>query len=557
VRILLTILFLIGFLSTKAQDAHVTQKFNNIPFVNPALTGNGDKLNRVTFLYRDQWRSVIVPYSSTYIGYDRQLLESKNHMVAGGVHLFYDKAGDGSLSTFNPSASVSYTRFFKAKKYALSGGMRIGYLQTAFDFDAFQFGSQYGVDSYDPNLGSGEALEKASYVSLGVGISSKITLYGKSSINVGFSVDNPHQPYYSFSNYTGDPRPVKYASQFTGELFVANQFSLTPNFYFQAQEKAREYHSSLLLNYYTKSTKLPVKLTTGAGFRGNDAALVYVGAKVKDIQVGFSADINTSDFTEATNRKGGFEVSLIYEFERKRNKIVEIETLQEEDDLVIETDTLIEEVTEEDVTENVTEIDETKPVEVPVVAEVITPKEIDIIKGLLPLPLFFDNDQPKSINQGAQSTSNYLSTFDQYISRKSEYSSMIGLEKSNEIFNQVTQSRNQLDQVIEYLKTLSENGYKVRLTIKGYASPLGSKEYNTQLSLRRIESVILYFNQANNGVLKPFIENGTISILRSPFGEDKSALEVDDKTNNAKQSIYSPSAAFERRVEIIEVEIIK
>jgi hypothetical protein len=33
----------------------------------------------------------------------------------------------------------------------------------------------------------------------------------------------------------------------------------------------------------TKSTKLPVKLTTGAGFRGNDAALVYVGAKVKDI----------------------------------------------------------------------------------------------------------------------------------------------------------------------------------------------------------------------------------------------------------------------------------
>jgi hypothetical protein len=279
--------------------------------------------------------------------------------------------------------------------------------------------------------------------------------------------------------------------------------------------------------------------------------------KLKISQVGFSADINTSDFTEATNRKGGFEVSLIYEFERKRNKIVEIETLQEEDDLVIETDTLIEEVTEEDVTENVTEIDETKPVEVPVVAEVITPKEIDIIKGLLPLPLFFDNDQPKSINQGAQSTSNYLSTFDQYISRKSEYSSMIGLEKSNEIFNQVTQSRNQLDQVIEYLKTLSENGYKVRLTIKGYASPLGSKEYNTQLSLRRIESVILYFNQANNGVLKPFIENGTISILRSPFGEDKSALEVDDKTNNAKQSIYSPSAAFERRVEIIEVEIIK
>ncbi|MEZ5024820.1 MAG: hypothetical protein R2728_16470 [Chitinophagales bacterium] len=75
--------------------------------------------------------------------------------------------------------------------------------------------------------------------------------------------------------------------------------------------------------------------------------------------------------------------------------------------------------------------------------------------------------------------------------------------------------------------------------------------------MRRIESVILYLNQANDGVLQPYIENGTITILRNPFGEDNSTLEVDDKATNAKQSIYSPSAAFERRVEIIEVEIIK
>ncbi|MEZ5008806.1 MAG: PorP/SprF family type IX secretion system membrane protein [Chitinophagales bacterium] len=569
-RKLLTILFLLGFLSTKAQDAHVTQKFNNIPFVNPALTGNGDKLNRVTFLYRDQWRSVIVPYSSTYIGYDRQLLESNNNLVSGGVHMFYDKAGDGSLSTYNPSASVSYTRFFNGKKYSVSGGLRLGYLQTAFDFNAFQFGSQYGVDSYDPNLGSGEALEKASFVNLGIGVNTKITLYGKSSINVGFAVDNPHQPYYSFSSFTGDPRPIKYSTQFTGELFVANQFSLTPNFYFQAQEKATEYHSSLLLNYYTKSTKTPVKLTAGAGYRGKDAALTYVGAKIKDLQVGFSVDINTSDFTEATNKKGGFEVSLIYEFERRRNKIVEIDTVQNEEPLIVEADTVIEEITEDTVAEitevevietpeTVTEVEEPEPVDVPVVTEVVTPKEIDLIKSILPLPLFFDNDQPKSSSQGTQSytTSNYLSTFDQYLSRKNEYSSKIGTKKTDEIFNKLTQSRNQLDQVVDYLKTLTENGYKVRLTFKGYASPLGSSEYNTLLSMRRIESVILYLNQANDGVLQPYIENGTITILRNPFGEDNSTLEVDDKATNAKQSIYSPSAAFERRVEIIEVEIIK
>lgn len=563
-RQLLTILIVLTFAFAKAQDAHVTQKFNNIPFINPALTGNGDKLNRVTFLYRDQWRSVIVPYSSTYIGYDRQLLETNNNLVSGGIHFFFDKAGDGSLSTFNPSASVAYTRFFKDKKFAVSGGIRLGYLQSSFDFNAFQFGSQYGVDSYDPNLASGEALEKAGYVNLGLGLNIKATLYGHSTIDVGFAVNNPHQPYYSFSSFTGDPRPVNYSTQFTGELFVADQFSITPNFYFQTQQKAKEYHSSLLLNYYTKSTKTPVKLTAGAGYRGKDAALTYVGAKIKDIQVGFSVDINTSDFTEATNKKGGFEVSVQYEFERKRNKLIAIDTLPNEDSLYVVVDTteeLIEEiVVEEDSIEIpaiILPIEPAEIIEVPSVTEVALPEALNNIQKFLPLPLYFDNDQPKSTGSASYPSAQYLSTYEDYVARKKEYVSNIGQEASDKLFDRVQQSREQLDQVVAYLKDLSENGYKVRLTFKGYASPLGASEYNTLLSMRRIESVINYLQVADDKALKSYLENGTITIVRNPLGEDNTTLNIYDQGSNAKQSVYSPSAAFERRVEIIEVEVIK
>ena len=67
-RIFTILLLLIATVSLKAQDAIVTQKFNNPLFVNPALTGNGDKINRLNFVYRDHWRSVVVPCSSTYLG---------------------------------------------------------------------------------------------------------------------------------------------------------------------------------------------------------------------------------------------------------------------------------------------------------------------------------------------------------------------------------------------------------------------------------------------------------------------------------------------------------
>ncbi|MEZ5009104.1 MAG: PorP/SprF family type IX secretion system membrane protein [Chitinophagales bacterium] len=559
-RKLLIILFFFVAFTVKAQDAHFTQKFNNPLFVNPALTGSGEKINRLTFLYRDQWRSVVVPYSSTYLNYDRKLFSKNNNALAGGVQFFYDKAGDGSLSTFNPTLSFSYTREFFKSRFALSTGFQVGYMRRSLDVSKLQFDNQYGPGGYDPNISNGEALDNGNLVNLGLGVNLNTNLYGLSNVDIGFSIYNPHQPDFSFSSFSGDPRPIRYATYFTGDLYITNTWSLTPSFYFNTQEKAKEYHYSLIANYHTYINNTPLKVSLGGGYRTNDAALAYTGVKIKDVELGFSYDINTSSFTDATNNKGGFEISLIYEFEKRKQFI--IDTIYVIDTLLIEKDTLLEtEESDSTATDTVTEVTDTIKTTTPVKPEKETtpplPEEFVQLKNSLPLQLFFDNDHPDPNTYNTRTQVDYIASYNQYLSRQQEYYRQIGSEKAGEWFAQVTASKEQLDLAIAQLIALVEQGYDVKLTLKGYTSPLAASQYNTMLSMRRIESVLLYLKRADGGVLKPYFEDGSIKVVENPFGESFSPYGISDQASEKKKSVYSPEAAYERRVEVIAVEIIE
>ena len=100
---------------------------------------------------------------------------------------------------------------------------------------------------------------------------------------------------------------------------------------------------------------------------------------------------------------------------------------------------------------------------------------------------------------------------------------------------------------------LLEEHQSIEITIKGFASPLAKSDYNTNLSKRRISSLMNYFNSTDNGKLKSYIDEGRLIIHSAPFGESTSSKSANDDGNNIKESIYSPKAAMERRIEIQEV----
>ena len=73
--LILGLLVLSAFKITLAQDPHFSQIQYNPLYLNPAYAGVTEygKANRLTGLYRDQWRTLPVPYSTTTASYDRLL----------------------------------------------------------------------------------------------------------------------------------------------------------------------------------------------------------------------------------------------------------------------------------------------------------------------------------------------------------------------------------------------------------------------------------------------------------------------------------------------------
>ncbi|MGH2644794.1 MAG: type IX secretion system membrane protein PorP/SprF, partial [Chitinophagaceae bacterium] len=59
-------------------------------------------------------------------------------------------------------------------------------------------------------------------------------------------------------------------------------------------------------------------------YRWGDAINPYVGMEVNNLHIGLSYDINVSTLRPASNYRGGFELSLIYIYQKpnSKNKVI-------------------------------------------------------------------------------------------------------------------------------------------------------------------------------------------------------------------------------------------
>ncbi len=187
--------------------------------------------------------------------------------------------------------------------------------------------------------------------------------------------------------------------------------------------------------------------------------------------------------------------------------------------------------------------------------------------------LYFHNDEPNPKSNDTLTKINYMTSYEKYSEMldiyKKEYSA--GLNES-----QIQEAKDDIDDFFTYyvdkgveeLKTFTQllkqeldKGAKFSITVKGYASPLAKSEYNVNLTLRRISSLINYLQEYEQGVLLPYInhtaQNGAkIVFNKIPFGEYKSDTTVSDNIHDKKNSIYSKKAALERKIEILAVDIL-
>jgi hypothetical protein len=182
---------------------------------------------------------------------------------------------------------------------------------------------------------------------------------------------------------------------------------------------------------------------------------------------------------------------------------------------------------------------------------------------LEPLYLYFDNDKPHSSSRRTDSDIEYELTNRRYLNRQAAF--IDDLIKPNmsaeEAFktlgtledffeNDVDYRMDELNELAELLyDQLASTPIKYAMTLEGRASKRSNPAYNFNLSQRRVDSVIDYFNQYDGGKLGTFINGGRLSFERTYAGDQKA--DPDD------QSVFGLRASRDRVVVITEIKEIE
>ncbi|MCO5247997.1 MAG: PorP/SprF family type IX secretion system membrane protein [Chitinophagales bacterium] len=547
----------------QSQDFHWSLYHLNPMYLNPAFTGFAKKKNRVTALYRDQWRSVIVPYSTLDISYDRNVYEHEASGIQLGVggQLIYDKSGDGGLTTYRPALSLQLGKNLM-KKTGVSLGINLAYVRQQIDFTKFVFDNQYEGGLYNPQLPNGETLlgDNASYFDFGIGVNFNSRLKNKGDIDVGVSFFNINSPQYGFlsgADASVLPRTNAYAK--ANVDIGSSDWSFHPGVYFQNQNKAQE---TLLQSIFgvklgktNQDGNKDFELQFGPGYRINDAVVAYAGLNWKDLKIGFAFDGNTSDLKLASNRKGAYEIGVNYIWEKnKKKEPEEFESVDSIPDEVKE-----DSIPQKQLSDTIPHIESIDSISGKLPLQPSSPDralQIDSITNYLstlePIQLFFANDYPNPRTRDTLTSASYKLLFDDYLE---ELVLIKNGENPERFIHQVEISMLQFNLVLKDILILLESRQKVQIALSGFASPLSNPAYNTNLSKRRISSIVNYLQAWNNDALKSFIENNQLEIVSNAFGDSRADKNVSANAKDRAHSIYSTEASYERRIELKVLKI--
>lgn len=304
----------------QAQDVHFTQ-FNASPLIiNPAFTGNFSGKLRASAIYRDQWRSVTVPFKTIAVSVDAPIVHdlTVDDYLAAGIQLYNDRAGDANLSNLSALASVAYHKFLGASvNKALSVGFQGGYTQKSFDLSKLYFQDNFVDGSFQQVMNPGID-NKTDYFVFNAGLSWAHQATDNFSYAIGLGANNLNTPMESFSRrreIADVGLGMRYNAQVGAIAYVSEKLSLRPALLYQSQVNAteiiagNEFH---LIVGDPEFRSFTTAVFAGAWYRFNDAAMVTAGVEFKGFRLGLAYDYTVSTLRNNARNTGGFELALTW-----------------------------------------------------------------------------------------------------------------------------------------------------------------------------------------------------------------------------------------------------
>ncbi|MGV9011838.1 MAG: PorP/SprF family type IX secretion system membrane protein [Flavobacteriales bacterium] len=304
----------------RAQDIHFSQFFNAPYAQSPANIGQFEGDYRLGAIYRQQWRSVTVPYNTFGIGGDAAHFLGVNGLGIG-AWIYNDKAGDSHLQTFHADLGASWTqRFGEAMDQALTFGVQGGFSSVSIDYNDLRFDAQYNGFSYDPSLGNGEQFTRTArgHADLHMGIGYTYTPEARRKFTAGLAFFNLTTPNASLFDGAASPLDLRSLFHAGAQISVSEKVDVLPKLQWQAQGKFRELDLGGTVRYIMLDRWGLLRAVQGGLFmRAKDAGYVYAGLEHDDWTFGLSYDINMSRLEPASRNRGGVEVTAVKVFRRK------------------------------------------------------------------------------------------------------------------------------------------------------------------------------------------------------------------------------------------------
>lgn len=306
-----------------SQDIHWSQFDYNPVFQNPANVGvfNGDY--RFHANYRDQWRSVTVPFQTLSIsGEAKQIYKD----FSVGAFLLSDVVGDGSFSTIEFQPSISYTyKLTEDSTHLFRPGIQFGFNFRSFNSDAFYFDNQWNGQQLDENLASKENFHSTNKTNFtwGIGAGYEFQKGKRQRIVAGaglFNINRPNQGFF------GDKikRDIRFNLFARAEYKIDFDWDILPSIQLNLQGKYREFNLGSQVRYILVDRLGVYRAVLGGIYmRSSDAVFLTAGMEYQNWWAGISYDINYSSLTPASRARGGIEFSLryiIYKFKPKKIK---------------------------------------------------------------------------------------------------------------------------------------------------------------------------------------------------------------------------------------------
>lgn len=329
-KIPVIIIFVFFAFTSEAQDIHFSQLSETPLLLNPAATGVYDGYYRGILNYRSQWAAMGNPYRTFMGSFDMPIENKRNsygaHLGIGAL-LFSDKAGDSDFGT--TQGNISLSGIVPVDDFnTISAGIEAGVAQRSVDINAIQWPNQYDGQSYNPALPSYETDGAGSFLffDMAAGLHYEYlryfgTFYGKEMVRLTagaavFHVTKPLQRFYDGATENQYPRIVVHSTLIYD--FEGTTVGIVPSVLYMSQGPASEIDVGFLLRFkISQGTKVTgfiseSAFSAGIHYRFKDAFSPQVFFELSNFGIGFSYDINTSSFSQATKNKGGLEVSIRY-----------------------------------------------------------------------------------------------------------------------------------------------------------------------------------------------------------------------------------------------------